>query len=161
MEENSHKVKQSQRIQTSILSKAEKKALNWLAARQPAWVTSDMLTAVGCVGTVLIALGYALSGKDVYFLWLATLGLFVNWYGDSLDGTLARYRGTQRPTYGFFVDHMVDCMSEVVMFVGLGLSPLRPSPAQWVFPMPSTTSTCCVPTVRLAKMVRRARLWCA
>lgn len=124
MEENSHKVKQSQRIQTSILSKAEKKALNWLAARQPDWVTSDMLTAVGCVGTVLIALGYALSGKDVNFLWLATLGLFVNWYGDSLDGTLARYRGTQRPTYGFFVDHMVDCMSEVVMFVGLGLSPL-------------------------------------
>lgn len=125
MEENSsHKVKQSQRIQTSILSKAEKKVLNWLAARQPAWVTSDMLTAVGCVGTVLIALGYALSGKDINFLWLATLGLLVNWYGDSLDGTLARYRGTQRPTYGFFVDHMVDCMSEVVMFVGLGLSPL-------------------------------------
>lgn len=117
-------VKQSQRIQTSFLAGPEKKALNWLAARQPAWVTSDMLTAVGCVGSVLIALGYALSGKDINFLWLATFGLLVNWYGDSLDGTLARYRGTQRPTYGFFVDHMIDCMSEVAMFVGLGLSPL-------------------------------------
>ena len=121
---HSHRVKQSQRIQTSILSKPEKKALNWLAARQPAWVTSDFLTGVGCVGTILIALGYALSGKDVNFLWLATFGLLVNWYGDTLDGTLARYRDTQRPTYGFFVDHMIDCMSEVAMFVGLGLSPL-------------------------------------
>lgn len=124
MEGSSYKVRQSQRIQTSILSKAEKKALNWLAARQPDWVTSDMLTAVGCVGAVLIALGYALSGININFLWLSTLGLLVNWYGDSLDGTLARYRDTQRPTYGFFVDHMIDCMSEVVMFVGLGLSPL-------------------------------------
>lgn len=121
---HSHRIKQSQRIQTSILSKPEKKALNWLAARQPAWVTSDLLTGVGCVGTILIALGYALSGKDVNFLWLATFGLLVNWYGDSLDGTLARYRDTQRPVYGFFVDHMIDCMSEVAMFVGLGLSPL-------------------------------------
>ena len=121
---HSHRVKQSQRIQTSILSKPEKKVLNWLASRQPAWVTSDFLTGVGCVGTILIALGYALSGKDVNFLWLATFGLLVNWYGDSLDGTLARYRDTQRPVYGFFVDHMIDCMSEVAMFVGLGLSPL-------------------------------------
>lgn len=125
MEDNhSHRIRQSQRIQTSILSKPEKRALNWLAARQPEWVTSDMLTIVGCVGALLIAVGYALSGRNINFLWISTLGLLVNWYGDSLDGTLARYRDTQRPTYGFFVDHMIDCMSEVAMFVGLGLSPL-------------------------------------
>ena len=115
---------ESSRIQTSILNGPEKKALNWLAARQPAWVTSDMLTLVGSFGALLIALGYALSGININFLWLSTFGLLVNWYGDSLDGTLARYRNTQRPIYGFFVDHMVDCFNEVAMFVGFGLSPL-------------------------------------
>ena len=124
MEERSHKVKQSQRIQKSILNKAEKKALNWLAARQPAWVTSDMLTCLGAFGALLVGVGYALSGRNINFLWLSTFGLLVNWYGDSLDGTLARFRDTQRPTYGFFVDHMVDCLTEVAIFIGLGLSPL-------------------------------------
>jgi len=124
MNDENQKVKQSQRIQKSILSAPEKKALNWLAARQPAWVTSDMLTFTGSFGAILIGLGYALSGVNINFLWLSTFGLFVNWYGDSLDGTLARYRNTQRPTYGFFVDHMVDCFNEVAMFVGFGLSPM-------------------------------------
>lgn len=124
MDNKNHKAEQSQRIQTSFLNGIEKKALTWLAARQPAWVTSDLLTGVGCLGAVLIALGYALSGRDINFLWLATFGLIVNWYGDSLDGTLARFRNAQRPTYGFFVDHMIDCLSEVVIFVGFGLSPL-------------------------------------
>ena len=123
-ESNPKKVKQSQRIQTSILSRPEKKALTWLASRQPAWVSSDMLTFTGSFGALLTGLGYALSGININFLWLATFGLLVNWYGDSLDGTLARYRNTQRPTYGFFVDHMVDCFNEVAMFVGFGLSPL-------------------------------------
>ncbi|MBR5735966.1 MAG: CDP-alcohol phosphatidyltransferase family protein [Bacteroidales bacterium] len=117
-------VTQSRRIQTSILNGPEKKALNWLAARQPAWVTSDMLTCLGALGALLVGLGFALSGKNINFLWLATFGLLVNWYGDSLDGTLARYRNTQRPTYGFFVDHMIDCFSEVVIFVGFGISTL-------------------------------------
>ena len=117
------KVQQSQRVQTSILNAPEKKILNWLAARQPDWVTSDMLTAIGSVGALMIGTGYALSGVNINFLWLSTLGLFVNWYGDSLDGTLARYRNAQRPKYGFFIDHMVDCFNEVAMFVGFGLSP--------------------------------------
>lgn len=119
-----YNAKQSKRIQTSLLSAPEKKALNWLAARQPAWVFSDLLTLVGSLGALMIGLGYALSGININFLWLSTFGLLVNWYGDSLDGTLARYRNTQRPTYGFFVDHMVDCFNEVAMFVGFGLSPL-------------------------------------
>jgi len=117
-------IEHSNRIQTSLLNAAEKKVLLWLAARQPAWVTSDMLTLVGSFGAILIAVGYALSGVNINYLWLSSFGLFVNWYGDSLDGTLARYRNTQRPTYGFFVDHMMDCFNEVMMFVGLGLSPL-------------------------------------
>ena len=115
--------KKAERIQTSILNGVEKKALVWLAERQPRWVTSDMLTWVGTMGSVLIALGYILSHLNVQWLWLSTLGLIVNWYGDSLDGTLARVRKTQRPIYGYYIDHTVDGINETLMFAGIGLSP--------------------------------------
>jgi len=116
-------VKNAKRIQTSFLNAAEKKALVWLAHRQPRWVTSDMLTWLGTFGSVLIALGYILSNINVNWLWLSTFGLLVNWYGDSLDGTLARVRNTQRPIYGYYLDHTVDGINETLMFVGIGLSP--------------------------------------
>ena len=115
--------KPSVRIQNSLLSGVEKKALLWLAARQPRWVHSDMLTLTGHIGALVIALGYILSFYDVNFLWLSCIGLIINWYGDSLDGTLARFRHQQRPVYGFYVDHTVDALNEAVMFIGVGLSP--------------------------------------
>lgn len=113
----------SVRVQTSFLNAIEKKVLVWLAGRQPSWVTSDMLTFIGFVGAVIVAVGYALCSNPA-FLWLASLGWMINWYGDSLDGTLARVRGQQRPVYGFFIDHNVDCINEAIMFIGIGLSPL-------------------------------------
>ena len=116
--------KQARRIQTSILNPYEKKVLVYLAERMPAWVTSDMLTLVGFVGALIIALGYALSNLDLNWLWLASFGFLVNWFGDSLDGSIARVRGTQRKTYGFFIDHNVDVINECIMFTGVGLSPL-------------------------------------
>ncbi len=116
--------KQAERIQTSILNAAEKKVLVWLAERQPKWVTSDLLTFIGFLGAVIIAVGYALSGISINYLWLASFGFLVNWYGDSMDGTLARVRKQQRPKYGFFLDHNVDCINESIMFIGAGLSPL-------------------------------------
>lgn len=115
--------KKAERIQTSVLNGIERKVLVWLAERQPRWVTSDMLTRTGTFGSVLIALGYILSHLNVQWLWLSSFGLFVNWYGDSLDGTLARVRKTQRPIYGYYIDHMVDGINETLMFVGIGLSP--------------------------------------
>lgn len=114
--------KQATRIQNSLLHTKEKQILEWLAARQPAWVTSDTLTFVGLLGAVIIAAGYILTNVHYGFLWVASLGLVVNWYGDSLDGTLARYRNTQRPIYGYYVDHTVDCINEAMMFTGAGLS---------------------------------------
>jgi len=116
--------KQAQRIQTSILNGLEKKVLVALAKRQPRWVTPDFLTAIGFVGAVLIAAGFILSKQDINWLWLSAFGLVVNWYGDSLDGTLARVRNCQRPLYGYYVDHMVDCINEGLMFIGAGLSGL-------------------------------------
>ncbi len=115
--------KQATRIQTSVLNTLEHKVLVWLAARQPKWVTSDMLTFVGTVGAFLIGLGYALTSKSVNWLWLSTLGLLINWYGDSLDGTLARYRHKQRPVYGYYLDHTMDVVNESMMFFGAGMAP--------------------------------------
>ena len=116
--------KKAERIQTSILNGVEKKALVWLAERQPKWVVSDTLTFIGTLGAIMIGAGYILCSVNVNFLWLSCFGFVVNWYGDSLDGTLARVRKTQRPIYGYYLDHTVDCINEAFMFIGLGLSPL-------------------------------------
>ena len=114
---------QALRIQTSLINAAEKKILVWLAKRQPRWVTSDMLTVVGTLGALIVAIGFVLSNNNVQWLWLSSLGLVINWYGDSLDGTLARVFNCQRPVYGYYVDHTVDCINEGLMFIGAGLSP--------------------------------------
>ena len=116
--------KKAVRIQTSILNGAEKKALVWLAERQPSWVVSDTLTLVGIFGSIMIAVGFIFCGYNINWLWLSCFGLFVNWFGDSLDGSLARVRNAQRKTYGFFIDHNVDVINETIMFIGVGCSPL-------------------------------------
>lgn len=115
--------RQATRIQTSVLNSLEHRLLVWLAARMPKWVNSDMLTIVGTLGAFLIGLGYALTAKNVNWLWLSTFGLLVNWYGDSLDGNLARYRHKQRPVYGYYLDHTMDVINESMMFFGAGLAP--------------------------------------
>lgn len=108
-----------------MLNGVEKKVLVWLAHRQPRWMTSDILTVIGTIGAFVIAAGFILAGtKDIHFLWLSSLGFVINWYGDSLDGTLARVRCRQRPVYGYYLDHTVDAINEVIMFVGAGLSGL-------------------------------------
>ena len=112
------------RIQTSVLNELEKKVLIWLAERQPQWVTSDLLTYIGTFGAAVIAAGYILSSRNINFLWLSSLGFIINWYGDSLDGTLARVRKTQRPIYGYYLDHTIDGINEVMIFIGVGLSGL-------------------------------------
>ena len=88
----------------------------------PAWMSPDLLTLIGILGAVIIFAGYALTKVNSIFVWLASIGFVVNWFGDSLDGTLARYRKIERPKYGFFVDHTVDAFSQLLIFVGLGLS---------------------------------------
>ncbi len=114
----------SKRIQTSVLNGMEKKALVWLAQRQPKWMNSDMLTLIGVIGSIVVAAGYVLSNYNMAWLWLASAGFLINWYGDSLDGTLARVRGTQRPVYGFYLDHNVDGVTMAIMCIGAGLSDL-------------------------------------
>ena len=111
------------RINDILLGPLERPALQWLAAHMPTWMTPDLLTIIGILGAVIILTGYVLSNENAAFLWLATFGFVVNWFGDSLDGTLARYRKIERPKYGFFVDHTVDAFSQLIIFAGIGLSP--------------------------------------
>ncbi|MBO7497693.1 MAG: CDP-alcohol phosphatidyltransferase family protein [Bacteroidaceae bacterium] len=112
------------RIQTSVLNATEKKLLVAIANRMPRKVTSDTLTFIGVLGAVVCFIGFLLSNISLQFLWLVIIGLFVNWYGDSLDGTVARVRNTQRPIYGYYLDHNVDVLNEALLFIGAGLSPL-------------------------------------
>ena len=112
----------AKRFHESLVSRAEKKTLSWLAERTPAWINSDHLTAFGFAGQILAGVFYAMSRWHRYAL-LGVIGaLAVNWLGDSLDGTLARHRHQQRPRYGFYVDHMVDSIGSLALMGGLAIS---------------------------------------
>lgn len=110
------------RLQESILARGEKHALIWMAERLPARINSDHLTALGFVAQVATGACYALASFNQFWLLGAILCLFVNWFGDSLDGTLARVRQKQRPRYGFYVDHILDSIGSVALMGGLALS---------------------------------------
>ncbi len=115
-------VQSQTRIQNSILDPIERRTLHWLAERTPQRITPDTLTIIGIAGSLVIFAGYVLTNVSSAFLWLASIGFIINWYGDSLDGTLARFRKIERPKFGFYIDHIVDAFSQVVIFTGLGLS---------------------------------------
>jgi archaetidylinositol phosphate synthase len=102
----------------------EKKALVWMAARLPAAVTPDHLTLVGLLATVACGLAYAFAGSRPWLLLAVNAGLALNWFGDSLDGTLARHRRHERPRFGFYVDHLVDAFGALFLVGGLAVSGL-------------------------------------
>ena len=111
------------RVQKSWLAANERIVLVFIAESLPRWVKPDHLTILGLGGSLLCGIGFAGSAFHPCLLWLAPIGLVVNWGGDSLDGSLARVRGTERPRYGFFVDHTTDIVSQVFIFMGMALSP--------------------------------------
>ena len=112
----------AQRVQQTLVTGAEKKLLHWLAARMPAWVNSDHLTLLGFAAQFFVGVSYALASMDNRWLIAATAFLALNWFGDSLDGTLARFRNRQRPRYGFYLDHIIDSFGAVFLCVGLAFS---------------------------------------
>ncbi len=114
--------KSAPRIQDSALSAIEKKVLLWLAERTPAWVNSDHLTLIGFLGQVMAGVSYVIARSHRSGLVLASVFLALNWFGDSLDGTLARFRNKQRPRYGFYVDHIIDTFAAFAMMGGLACS---------------------------------------
>ncbi len=116
-------IKKHKRVNDILLGPLERPALSWLATHLPARVTPNICTIIGVLGAAVIMVSYALSTLNRNFLWLASLGFVINWFGDSLDGTIARQRHIERPAYGFFLDHTVDAFNEVMIFLGLGMTP--------------------------------------
>src|SRR4051812_42337329 len=114
--------KEARRENQGLLAAAEKRALLWLAERMPRSINSDHLTALGLIAMLSVGLSYWYASRHPVGLVVASLLLVVNWFGDSLDGTLARVRDCQRPRYGFYVDHIVDAFSAVFLFGGMALS---------------------------------------
>lgn len=110
------------RIQANVIARSERKLLTWLCARLPAWVTPDGLTALSVAGAVLIFASDIVSRWAPLALWVSSVGLLVNWFGDSLDGSLARFRHIERPQYGYFLDHTVDALCNLLIMTGLGFT---------------------------------------
>jgi len=116
------KFQDAERKQLSMLAALEKRTLIWLAHRLPPWVNSDHLTLLGFVAMIGAGVGYWAASWDKRAL-LAVIGaLAVNWFGDSLDGTLARVRNRLRPRYGFYVDHITDAIGAASLMGGLAFS---------------------------------------
>ncbi|MDQ3571521.1 MAG: CDP-alcohol phosphatidyltransferase family protein [Actinomycetota bacterium] len=105
------------------LAVPEKRLLRWAAARLPRWILPDDMTALGVVAALGVCAAYQLSNESDGWLWVASALLVVQWLGDSLDGTLARVRGIERPRYGYYLDHLVDAIATAAIGIGLGLSP--------------------------------------
>ena len=116
------KFREAERAQLSFLAAVEKKTLIWLAHRMPAWVNSDHLTLLGFTAMFAAGLGYWAASFTRTGLLVVIAALAANWFGDSLDGTLARVRNRQRPRYGFYVDHITDAIGTFFLLGGLGLS---------------------------------------
>lgn len=116
-------IRTHKRVINTFTGPAEKKLLIWMASKLPAWFTPDVLTAIGVIGALVSFASYWVSGSNRNYLWLASLGFVINWFGDSLDGTVARYRHIERPVYGYYIDHAVDAYIVVLFLLGLGLSP--------------------------------------
>lgn len=114
--------REARRELAGITAAAEKRALLWLAARLPKWVMPDHLTGLGLLGMLAAGALYAMSPGRPWLLLFVNLALIVNWFGDSLDGTLARYRQRLRPRYGFYLDHLVDAFGALFLLGGLAVS---------------------------------------
>jgi archaetidylinositol phosphate synthase len=113
----------AKREMTFLLANPERRLLRGIARRLPRSIRSNHLSALGVLGAVGAGVAYAMGGFDVRWLWVSSAMLVLNWFGDSLDGTLARVRGVERPNFGYYLDHVLDAFSTAVVGIGIGLSP--------------------------------------
>ena len=109
-------------INTAITGKAEEKAKKWICPRIPQWINSDHLTILGYIGILITSIGMILGFVNRLYVTLVPLGLLINWFGDSFDGSIARYRNKGRPKYGYYIDKIVDSVAVITLALGFGLS---------------------------------------
>lgn len=114
---------QHERTAEFLLARFERWALPRMARALPAWVVPDHMTLLGFLASLGIGASYAMTNRHEAWLWAASGFLVVQWFGDSLDGTLARVRKIERPRYGFYLDHLVDAFATLSIGLGLGFSP--------------------------------------
>jgi archaetidylinositol phosphate synthase len=114
---------EAEREPNFLFARFEHRFLPWAAKRLPRWILPDDMTALGVLAAFGVCAAYQLSNDGRAWLWVASGLLVLQWVGDSLDGTLARVRGIQRPKYGYYLDHMVDAIATAAIGLGLGLSP--------------------------------------
>jgi archaetidylinositol phosphate synthase len=114
---------EAEREPNFLFARFERRFLPWAAKRLPRWILPDDMTALGVLAAFGVCAAYQLSNNGRGWLWAASGLLILQWVGDSLDGTLARVRGIQRPKYGYYLDHMVDAIATAAIGLGLGLSP--------------------------------------
>lgn len=145
------------RRQESLLAPLERRALLWMACRFPARIGPDHLTALGLFALLAAGASYVFANRSPGMLVLASVFIVVNWFGDSLDGTLARVRDRQRPRYGFYVDHVIDAVGATAILTGIAASGLA-TPlvaaalliAFLLFSVETYLATYCVGTFRLS-----------
>jgi len=113
--------KEAVRVQTSVLAAAEKRCLIWMAQRLPGWVNSDHLTLLAGLAMLVGGICYWIGPASKAAMLTAIGMLVLNWFGDSLDGTLARVRRHERPRYGFYVDHVLDVIGILFLLAGFAL----------------------------------------
>jgi len=111
-----------QAINTAITAKAEERAKEIICPRIPDWMSPDHLTLIGILGIIIVSIGFVFGFLNRYYLALVPLGLIINWFGDSFDGSIARYRKKTRPNYGYYIDKIVDAVVIIIFALGLGLS---------------------------------------
>ncbi len=133
MNVDAEKVLSSERVQTSFLSRIERRALDWIIPKLPEWMGPDLLTFIGLFAMAAVGVFYCLASVNEFFLIGASVGLVLNWFGDSLDGGVARYRKKQRPKYGYYLDHLVDTFGTSFLLFGLAYSGLVTRPLCFIF----------------------------
>lgn len=109
-------------INTGITARVEENLKTIICPRIPNWMSSDMLTVIGMIGMIISVLGYILGPQNRLFLLLVIIGMITNWFGDSFDGSIARYRNKTRPNYGYYIDHLLDAIAITILGLGLGYS---------------------------------------
>ena len=117
-----YKRDEQEAINTALTAKVEERAKDYICPRIPNWIGPDHLTVIGILGMIMVSLGFYFGFLNRYYLVFVVLGLAVNWFGDSFDGSIARYRKRTRPKYGYYIDKIVDAIVVIIFGLGLGLS---------------------------------------